>query len=236
MIELEQCPFCNGQTEIVTLSCSSGGTPCYCLRCTKCGGIRRFGTLNPADLCRECELTSKTRELEEENRALKEALTWACNRLHQWSPGDAEGGSGMTREILFRGKVTDIPLYRQDKTKIGTWVYGSYVSYTVPRIFNLEDEYVVYRRTVGQFTGLYDKNGVKIFEGDIVTYPDGDGGYEYCDETINSGVVTWGDESALFYITNNYSAEFPDMWDRVDEMEVIGNIHDNEERLKEEAE
>ena len=90
--------------------------------------------------------------------------------------------------------------------------------------------------TVGQFTGLCDKNGVKIFEGDVVTYPDGDGGYEYCDETINSGVVTWGDESALFYITNNYSAEFPDMWDRVDEMEVIGNIHDNEELLKEEAE
>ena len=42
--------------------------------------------MNPADICRECELPSKTRELEEENRALKEALTWACNRLHQWSP------------------------------------------------------------------------------------------------------------------------------------------------------
>ena len=41
---------------------------------------------NPADICRECELTSKTRELEEQDRALRKALTWACNRLHQWSP------------------------------------------------------------------------------------------------------------------------------------------------------
>ena len=41
---------------------------------------------NPADLCRECEVRQSVKELEEENRALKEALTWACNRLHQWSP------------------------------------------------------------------------------------------------------------------------------------------------------
>ena len=55
---------------------------------------------NPADLCRECEVANRNKELErrlsemaievvvleEENRALKEALTWACNRLHQWSP------------------------------------------------------------------------------------------------------------------------------------------------------
>ena len=85
MLDLEQCPFCNGKPEIATLNCSSGGTPCYCFRCTKCGGIRRFGTLNPADICRECELSSRTRELEhrlskmaiemialvEENRVLK---------------------------------------------------------------------------------------------------------------------------------------------------------------------
>ena len=85
MLDLEQCPFCNGKLEIATLNCPSGGTPCYCFRCTKCGGIRRFGTLNPADLCRECELESRNRELEhrlsemaievvalmEENRVLK---------------------------------------------------------------------------------------------------------------------------------------------------------------------
>ena len=85
MLDLEQCPFCNGKLEIATLNCPSGGTPCYCFRCTKCGGIRRFGILNPADICRECELASRNRELErrlsemaievvaltEENRVLK---------------------------------------------------------------------------------------------------------------------------------------------------------------------
>ena len=148
------------------------------------------------------------------------------------------------RDILFRGKRLDN----------GEWVYGNLIqmdeggsqSFIFPfykYASSLACNQIVSMfmvavdlATVGQFIGLCDKNGVKIFEGDVVTYPDGDGGYEYCDETINSGVVTWGDESALFYITNNYSAEFPDMWDRVDEMEVIGNIHDNEELLKEEVE
>ena len=79
MIELEQCSFCNGQTEIVTLSCSSGGTPCYCFRCTKCGGIRRFGTLNPADLCRECELRQKVQQLEEAGDRMAKRLCLIIN-------------------------------------------------------------------------------------------------------------------------------------------------------------
>ena len=77
MLDLEQCPFCNGKLEIATLNCSSGGTPCYCFRCTKCGGIRRFGTLNPADLCRECELTQKVQQLED---AIKDLIS-AVNDL-----------------------------------------------------------------------------------------------------------------------------------------------------------
>ncbi len=133
------------------------------------------------------------------------------------------------REILFRGKSDS-----------GEWVEGCHYTYLrddnkqkmhciLQDIRTLATDFkinYVDSATIGQFTGLRDKNGTPIYEGDIVTYPDGDGGYEYCDEIISSGVVTWGDESALFYITNNYSAEFPDIWDRVDEMEIIGNIHD----------
>ena len=79
MLDLEQCPFCNGKLEIVTLNCSSGGTPCYCFRCTKCGGIRRFGTLNPADICRECELSQKVQQLEQAGDRMAKRLCLIIN-------------------------------------------------------------------------------------------------------------------------------------------------------------
>lgn len=124
------------------------------------------------------------------------------------------------REILFRGKRLDN----------GEWVYGSYYvdlngdDYIVPINWTLvcDSEIEVLHETVGQFTGLLDKNGNKIFEGDIVT--DGNIHYDiYFDEEdmcfmgYNPKHSAWVGIKHLTLHKDN---------------EVIGNIHDNKELVK----
>ena len=139
----------------------------------------------------------------------------------------------MKREILFRGKVTKVPQYMQDKDRmaVGDWVYGSYVDYPVAQIFDLEDEYLVDPVTVGQFTGLCDKNGVKIFEGDKL----------YCEAQLDKAEMYVVFEEGQFRMV---------LCDKFKEYEtgrgyydinsfkktVIGNIHDTSELAKEESE
>lgn len=116
------------------------------------------------------------------------------------------------REILFRGKDIIsgewITGFLVDGSHIGSW---------------LECE-PVNPATVGQFTGLTDTNGTKIFEGDIVEGADftaEDGGY---------GVVSFVD-GAFEVNGNNVTGTFHEnYWGR--EFEVIGNIHDNPELLE----
>ena len=128
------------------------------------------------------------------------------------------------REILFRGK-RDKKYNRQQE-----WTYG------VPYIDNEGDcimaddcsRLVVQPETVGQYTGLTDKNGKKIFEGDIVKIKDYSKGcalnYE---QPTSNWVVKWNDKYAQFTI--DYMALLP--YKHFDESEVIGNIHDNPELL-----
>ena len=131
------------------------------------------------------------------------------------------------REILFRGK--DIA---------GNWHYGvplvfteDYVCITAPHTYNK----AVIPETVGQYTGLTDKNGKKIFEGDIVKreYTLHHGETKTTRET-QIGVVNFNDRGEFIANTvkgrgNWFSIGV--VW-KGDYIEVIGNIYDNPELLK----
>ena len=117
------------------------------------------------------------------------------------------------REIIFRGKsVTD-----------GRWVfgdlsnYGDYRAITTTRGFSIIDSCEVIPETIGQYTGLTDKNGKRVFEADIVKVYD-----VYCNETV-VGVVEFCDGS--FRICDKDFTSY-DRW-MYCKVEVIGNIFDS---------
>jgi uncharacterized phage protein (TIGR01671 family) len=126
----------------------------------------------------------------------------------------------MNREILFRGKLSHS----------GAWVFGSLLkinkSYHILRDSDMyEDGHHVCQEsdcptwveldTVGQYTGMTDKNGVKIFEGDIVHWKSPYG---------HSFTKAVGHDDAYGRFTPL------DVFMGYD-CEVIGNIHDNPELL-----
>lgn len=133
----------------------------------------------------------------------------------------------MDREILFRGKRIDN----------GEWIYGSLINNeSVPRIivnseYSTGTTYVSYApridsKTIGQFTGKYDNNGNRIFEGDIVTQPVRETRkHSNCIiEFIN------GKFQAHYKSSNKY---FDRYYDINSYTKVIGNIYDNKEILGE---
>lgn len=127
------------------------------------------------------------------------------------------------REILFRGKRIDD----------GEWLYGHYVhQYGADMIYLPDgvdreygfDYYHIDKETVGQYTGLTDRNGKKIFEGDIIKNI---AGHVYCGSYTYTVVWRCGwfcGEGGVVDIQPEY----------FNCCEVIGNIHDNPELLNKE--
>ena len=129
------------------------------------------------------------------------------------------------REILFRGKRSD-----------GEWAFGNLLKVTFDRTtYNLifADNFLfvfgqatamehaaVIPETVGQFIGLTDKNGRKIFDGDILR------------ERRSLFLVVYDQAWARFKLQSiGRGIQYPE-WNRGVQMEIVGNIHDNPELLE----
>ena len=87
-----------------------------------------------------------------------------------------------------------------------------------------------------QFTGLKDKNGREIYEGDIIAYLDSydrssESGYNF-EEFMNKGEIVFNDEYGRFDVTNRSDINYFDFCECVNEYEVIGNIYENPELLE----
>ena len=144
----------------------------------------------------------------------------------------------MNREILFRGKSANT----------GEWVEGfcvqfgeTYSNISIREIGKLNlygvvpiyEHEIVISETVGQYTGLKDKNGRKIFEGDIVRRFNRNG------QEIMSYVVEWYSDCCMFVLDcidfdMEFDTDFTVFYG--DEFEIVGNIHDNPELVRKDEE
>ena len=133
------------------------------------------------------------------------------------------------REILFRGKQVDAD----------SWVEGWFAMFRdltedVPVIISSEEKRFVFKvipETVGQFTGLTDRKGKKIFEGDILRYWS-----DYHKEYGDPCVVDYGDFNCSccdgVYGWFLDGGDIRDLAYQKPSYEVIGNIHDHPELLE----
>lgn len=145
----------------------------------------------------------------------------------------------MNREILFRGKtLKHVTLNKHIVAEVGQWIYGGIVEHIGGTYILMPDSgygYIsieVIPETVSQYTGLTDKNGVEVYEGDIIDIHQTVNGY-------NQFVIQYDNYkfSARYYnqktkqILGWYQYDLDELFEINEtekEIEVIGNIYENE--------
>ena len=144
------------------------------------------------------------------------------------------------REILFHGKRVDNGEWVEGDL-LQTRYHSGHIEYQIMPQTPVSSAHPVLPETVGQYTGLTDRNGKRIFEGDILK------GFEYpfCSngEFNYFAEIVWFDDSSAFgiYTFKNPKSNVRGISEgntdyleyfNVDKWEVIGNIHDNPELLE----
>ena len=158
------------------------------------------------------------------NKSLREAdeqekNNWSSNRV-EWN-----GRGGRMRDYKFRGQK----IYTKE------WIYGSFIQIdsnghqcfifpeNTPFCIELTDFYTIpiLKETVGQYTGLHDRNGKEIYEGDLVIIP--------VEDEQEAVKIEWDNDSSRFvFSARTYTCDFDSYGG--EDCEVVGNIYDNFEQ------
>lgn len=133
------------------------------------------------------------------------------------------------REIEFRGKRIDngewvcgLPMYRNYIKQFTKHEWIDNLDNNRVKTYQTSADFQIEEKTLGQYTGLKDKNGTKIFEGDIVNM---------LNITDYPMQIKWNKKWARFIFYNLVDKTEMNLF--TEQCEVIGNIYDNPELIKE---